>query len=167
MINNYLALPVIILFNIWFHAWVIGHVDPFRHSRRMSTYRPSKLPLLLSRWLKVVVGTVACGNCWFMQTIAGSMGHLRLIHGPISNWATQIVNSLCLQFRHLLFHNFCMVNRGDLGVFGRNLRKLLIYFAILFLYPDESISLLLQTGVCQGLLPLVEEHLRVAFGSTI
>ena len=49
MINNYLALPVIILFNIRFHARVIGHVDPFRHSRRMSTYRPSKLPLLLSR----------------------------------------------------------------------------------------------------------------------
>lgn len=166
MINNHLALTI----DIGFHSRVIGHIDPFRQGCRigMSTYRPSKLPLLWSCWLEVVIDTVACGNCWrIMQSIAASVSHLSLIHGPISNRATQIVNCLCLQFRHLLFHNFRMVNRGDLSIFVRNLRKLLINFTILFLYPDESISLLLHTGVYQGLLPFVKKDLRVAFGSTI
>ena len=170
MVNNYLALSI----NIRFLSRVIhliGHIDSFRQGYRMSTYRPSKLSLLWSCWLEVVMGTVACGNCWrimpMLQSIGGNISHLSLIHGPISNRATQIVDCLGLQFRHLLFHDIRMVNRGDLSIFVRNLRKLLINFAILFLNPDESISLLLHTGVYQGLLPFVKEHLRVAFGSTI
>lgn len=60
-----------------------------------------------------------------------------------------------------------MVNRRDLSIFVGNLRELIIDFAVLFLDPDESVSLLLHTRVQQGLLPLIKESLRVAFGSTM